>query len=158
MGAGARPREVREQLDYDAAEEKDEAERARVLMNLEQAVAFDTIDSAVRNKTGGCYFLNAPGGTGKTFTANAIIRAAHGRSEVVLAMATSGIAALLLNKGATAHSTLKIPVSGLDAKATLNVSLQSGRADDLGRGDADDLGRGDDVPPPRARGDRPVLP
>ena len=37
-----------------------------------QANAFDTIDGDVRAQRGGFYFINAPGGTGKTFTATAL--------------------------------------------------------------------------------------
>jgi len=38
-----------------------------------------------------------------------------------MAMATSGIAALLMPKGKTAHSSMKIPVKGLDKDSTCGV-------------------------------------
>lgn len=44
-------------------------------------------------------------------------------------MASSGIAALLLPKGETAHSTMKIPIRGLDATSVCPISKRSGRAD-----------------------------
>ena len=44
----------------------------RAAMNAVQANAFDTIDGDVRAQRGGFYFINAPGGTGKTFTATAL--------------------------------------------------------------------------------------
>ena len=59
----------------------------------------------------------------------ALIQACHGRGSIALAVATSGIAALLLPKGATAHSTFKLPCAGLDKNSTCNIPRQSGRAE-----------------------------
>ena len=86
---------------------------------------FKSIDEAKE----GFFFIDAPGGTSKTFTASALIKERHGRGEVALAMASSGIAALLLPKGVTAHSMCKIPVTGLCATSTRSMTKQSWRAD-----------------------------
>lgn len=51
----------------------------------------------------------------------------------MLACATSGIAALNLPKGATAHSTFKIPVKNLNAESVLSITAQSGRGELLRR-------------------------
>ncbi|XP_076932801.1 uncharacterized protein LOC143598480 [Bidens hawaiensis] len=49
------------------------------------------------------------GGTGKTFLWSTIISAIRCKGDVVLAVAASGIASLLLPSGRTAHSRFKIP-------------------------------------------------
>ena len=59
----------------------------------------------------------------------AIIHAARGRKQIVLACASSGIAATNLPGAGTAHSIFKIPVTNLNKDSTLGISYQSGRAD-----------------------------
>ena len=72
----------------------------------------------------------SPEGTAAIFhVAKALIQTCHGRGHIALGVATSGIASLLLPKGATAHSTFKFPVAGLDKHSTCNISRQSGRAE-----------------------------
>ena len=44
-------------------------------------------------------FLDAPGGTGKTFLINLIIQKLVTKKNIVIATATSGIASTLLYKG-----------------------------------------------------------
>ena len=56
------------------------------------------------------FFVNGPGGTGKSFTWNTITHSLHALGKIVLCVASSGIAALILIGGRTAHSTLAIPV------------------------------------------------
>lgn len=56
-------------------------------------------------------FLDAPGGTGKTYLTK-IILAQNIRNEgkIALAVASSGFAATLLPSGKTAHTMHKIPI------------------------------------------------
>ena len=78
------------------------------------------------------FFLDAPGGCGKTFTTNLLLAsvraadAAHGRplGGVAVAVASSGIAALLMDGGTTAHSRMKIPIE-LDAESRCNLGAQT---------------------------------
>lgn len=56
-------------------------------------------------------FLDAPGGTGKTFLANLILAKVRQSGKIALAVASSGIAATLLSDGKTAHSTFKLPLT-----------------------------------------------
>ena len=58
-----------------------------------------------------CYFLDAPDGTGKTFLINLILAKLQSEGKIVLATASSGIAATLLTGGRTLHSTFKIPLN-----------------------------------------------
>ncbi|GBP29212.1 ATP-dependent DNA helicase pif1 [Eumeta japonica] len=66
---------------------------------------------AVDNNTGGLFFLDAPGGTGKTFVISLILATIRSRCDIALALASSGIAATLLDGGRTAHSALKLPLN-----------------------------------------------
>ena len=53
----------------------------------------------------GKYFLDVPGGTGKTFIINLLLAKVRFDKKIALAVASSGIAATLLEGGQTAHST-----------------------------------------------------
>ena len=59
---------------------------------------------------GGVFFLDAPGGTGKTFLINTVLATIRSKNEIALATASSGIAATLLSGGRTLHSRFKIPL------------------------------------------------
>ena len=54
--------------------------------------------------------MDAPGGTGKTFTIEVICDFLRLRNKNVICVASSGVAAILLKGGRTAHSTFKIPI------------------------------------------------
>lgn len=62
------------------------------------------------NITNNIMFLDAPGGTGKTFLVNLILAKIRSRQKIALATASSGIASTLLHGGRTMHSTFKIPL------------------------------------------------
>lgn len=66
-------------------------------------------------------FLDWPGGTGKTFLLNSIIQLFYAHNVSTAAVSSSGVAALLLHLGTTAHSGFKIPFL-LDATSTCNLS------------------------------------
>ena len=51
------------------------------------------------NKEPGLIFLDAPGGTGKTFVINLIVKKLILQQKFVIATATSGIAATLILRG-----------------------------------------------------------
>ena len=77
-------------------------------LNEEQTLIADTI--AENLDQGGIYFVDAPGGTGKTFTSKIVLADARRKGLTALAVASSGIAATLLPGGRTAHSTFKLPL------------------------------------------------
>ena len=76
----------------------------------DQRVAFSAITSAISGNQGGLFFLDAPGGTGKTFLINLILAQVRQRGHIILAVASSGIASTLLEGGRTAHSAFKLPL------------------------------------------------
>jgi DNA replication protein DnaC len=67
--------------------------------------------NSVMNNKPKIFFLNGPGGTGKTHVYNTLCYALHAEGIIVLCVASSGIAALLLLGGRTSHSTFKIPIT-----------------------------------------------
>ncbi|GFX09790.1 ATP-dependent DNA helicase [Trichonephila clavipes] len=64
---------------------------------------------AVAAEQGG-FFSDVPGGTGKTFLISLILAKIRSQQKIALAVASSGIAATLLDGGRTAHSTFKLPL------------------------------------------------
>lgn len=59
----------------------------------------------------GIYYQdNGYGGTGKTYQWNTIVYYLRARKRIVLTVASSGVASLLLPNGRTAHSRFKIPI------------------------------------------------
>ena len=58
----------------------------------------------------GMFFINAAGGYGKAFFMEMILSSIHSAGKIALAIASSGIAAELLEGGRTAHSHFKIPI------------------------------------------------
>uniref|UniRef100_A0A0D3D610 ATP-dependent DNA helicase n=1 Tax=Brassica oleracea var. oleracea TaxID=109376 RepID=A0A0D3D610_BRAOL len=92
---------------------KDSSKEQISLLNEEQKKVYEAVLDSVHNNSGKLFFLYGPGGTGKTFVYNTIINKL--RSEkIVIPVASSGIAALLLPGGRTAHSRFKIPLNLFD--------------------------------------------
>ncbi|KAJ3858657.1 PIF1-like helicase-domain-containing protein [Lentinula novae-zelandiae] len=120
---------IAEQLDYDHEAEREQAEQSIVLMNSEQRMAFDNIMESVEKGNGSLFFLSGPGGTGKTFIYQALCHAIRAHGWITLCVASTGIAALLLPGGRTAHSMFKIPIDGLMEELLCNIPKQSSRAE-----------------------------
>ena len=96
------------------------------MLNADQLIVFNTVmkaidDFAVYPKV---FFVDGPGGTGKTFVYNTLLAKVRSRREIALAMASSGIAALLLNGGRTVHSRMKVPFSTY-AHSACSITKQS---------------------------------
>lgn len=70
------------------------------------------VDSVARNiqPPKNVFFIKAPGGTGKTFVFNTILAKLRSEGKVAVASASSGVAALLLVGGNTAHKKLRLPI------------------------------------------------
>ncbi|KAL1327298.1 hypothetical protein AAHE18_13G291500 [Arachis hypogaea] len=69
----------------------------------ESRYAFDKIVTAVYCDEGGFFFVYGHGDTGKTFLWNLMSAEIRSRGDIVLNVASSGIASLLLPNGKTAH-------------------------------------------------------
>lgn len=79
-------------------------------LNKDQKVAFKSIVDRIRKDEPGLFFVSGHGGTGKTFLWNALVAYLRGYKRIVLTVASSGVASLLLPGGRTAHSRFKIPI------------------------------------------------
>uniref|UniRef100_A0A0L8IB38 ATP-dependent DNA helicase n=1 Tax=Octopus bimaculoides TaxID=37653 RepID=A0A0L8IB38_OCTBM len=78
---------------------------------------------------GGIFFLDAPAGTGKTFVTKLILAEIRRTQGIALAVASSGIAALLPG-GRTAHSTFKLPLDLAKTDTPIcNISNSSDQAE-----------------------------
>ena len=84
--------------------------RAIQSLNEKQRIAFNEIIERVDDKKSGAFFIDGPGGTGKTYLYRALLAKIRSRGEIALATATIGIATSLLPGGRTAHSRFKIPL------------------------------------------------
>ena len=102
---------LREELNYNANKLKEENSILVQNLNNEQNFIYEKILYSVKNKKQKLFFIYGHGGTGKTYLWNAIISKIRSDSEIVLAVASSGIASLLLPKGRIAHSRFRIPLS-----------------------------------------------
>src|SRR5258708_10948514 len=94
------------------------------LLNNEQWIAYDGVVRAFRSGRGGVFFIHGPGGTGKTFLYKLIAKAIHSNGQIVFCSASSGVAAILLHDGATAHSSFKIPIQ-LHESSSCKIELHS---------------------------------
>jgi len=96
---------------YDVDEMATLVDEQRAIFNPDQATAFDAILESITNNQGYLFFIHAAGDYGKIFLCNTIAAEVRRRGQIVLCVASSGIAALLLNGGRTSHSCFKIPLS-----------------------------------------------
>lgn len=104
-------REYRREVNYDQGEQQAYVHHNAALLTADQREVYDCFYFMV-DRNGGVLFLDAPGGTGKTFLINLILARirSEGTCKIALATASSGIAATLLTGGHTLHSTFKIPL------------------------------------------------
>ncbi|KIH67418.1 hypothetical protein ANCDUO_02256 [Ancylostoma duodenale] len=99
------------------------------LLVPDQRLAYEAIMDMIRNGNGGLIFLDAPGGTGKTFLINLLLAEIRRENEIAVAVASSSIAATLLDGGRTAHSALKPPLDlARSENPVCNISKGSGKA------------------------------
>ncbi|XP_061343010.1 uncharacterized protein LOC133289157 [Gastrolobium bilobum] len=123
---------VMDELLYDRFSLKEEHDRLLNSLTDEQRVVYDKIISAVSAGKGGFFFLYGFGGTGKTFIWNTQSAFVRSQAEIVLNVASSGIASLLLPGGRTAHSRFRIPIQ-ITEDATCNIKQNSTLAELLSK-------------------------
>ncbi|GJV48551.1 DNA helicase [Tanacetum coccineum] len=101
-------------------------------LNEDQKLIFNEIVTAVQPNVQKLMFIYGHGGTGKTFLWKAITTALRSEEKIVLAVASSGIASLLLPSGRTAHSRFQLPLN-LKDESTCHIKKNSQLADLLRR-------------------------
>ncbi len=97
--------------DYNVEVLQTEVVMAIESLNDGQRAAYNGVIDAYAAHHTKVIFIDGPGGTGKTYIKNLILNAMCSRGDIALAVASSGIAALLLSRRRTAHSYLKIPIA-----------------------------------------------
>ncbi|XP_071732974.1 uncharacterized protein [Rutidosis leptorrhynchoides] len=103
-----------DELSYDKSTLTNQHSDSITKLTSEQKEAYDQIIKAVDHGKGGVFFLYRYGGTGKTFLWKTLSAALRSKGEIVLNVAISGIVALLLSGGRTAHSRFHIPLHPTD--------------------------------------------
>lgn len=98
----------------------------RPKLNDQQRDAYEFIMNRLSSDDGGIIFLDAPGGTGKTFLLNLILSSIRLNQQVAIAVASSAIASTFSIGGRTAHAALKIPLDiASKENPTCNISRNS---------------------------------
>jgi hypothetical protein len=117
-------RVVAEETDYDTNWLHGLWQQGYGSANPEQKAIFDTVTAAVESGNGGLFFIDGPGGTGKTFVENVLLAYVRSRRHVALAVASSGIASILLEGGRTSHSRFKIPID-INSESICSIGAQT---------------------------------
>ncbi len=91
-------------------------------LNPKQRAVYDNVMAVVDCRA---FFVDGLGGTSKTFLYSCLLSTVRAQGRVAIAVALSGIAALLLDGGRTAHSRFKIPVQDLNSTSTCYISRDS---------------------------------
>ena len=120
---------ISEQLDYNPQSEHEKAIEKVSQFNADQLDAYNTVIDSISNKSGQLFFLHGPAGTGKTYVYNGLCNFVRSKSWVVLEVASSGISALLIAGGRTAHSMFKIPIHDLTSTSFCAIPKNSLRAE-----------------------------
>jgi len=105
---------------YDADEERLRHDEMGVLGDEQQRI-YDAVMGSVQDAAGTVFYADGEGGAGKTFLYEKLLHRVRAEGWVPLAVAMSGIAALLLPGGTTAHHRFRLPVPLPLTDAVCNV-------------------------------------
>ena len=100
---------IQDELSYDTNKLLLQAQSMISKLNARQTSAFKSITDTVLSGRPGFFFVSGYGGTGKTFLWGTVVAWLRSQRKIVLTVASSGVASLLLPGGRTAHSRFKIP-------------------------------------------------
>ncbi|XP_052114412.1 uncharacterized protein LOC107480535 [Arachis duranensis] len=101
-----------DELNYDRVELQRQHIQCLSKLTREQMRVYDKIMNAAESQHGRMFFfLYDHGGTGKTFLWKTLASTLRSKGQIVLTVASSGIASLLLPGGRTAHPRFVIPLT-----------------------------------------------
>ncbi|KAG6463394.1 hypothetical protein O3G_MSEX013848 [Manduca sexta] len=122
-------REYCAKIGYNSMELLATLENGVPMMTAEQRSVNDRVCESFHNNLGTIWFLDVPGGTGKTFLTKLILAYVRNQRKIALTVASSGIAATLLPGGKTAHTMFKIPIDlNRTESPTCSISRNSDKA------------------------------
>lgn len=99
-----------DELSYDISDMTESLDENITRLNSNKKNVFDAIYNSAMNDDGRTFFVYGYGGTGKTFLWTTLLNSVRRQGKIALAVASSGIASLLLPGGRTSHSRFKIPL------------------------------------------------
>ncbi|KAH0633187.1 hypothetical protein KY284_035973 [Solanum tuberosum] len=111
---------IRDEMRYNKGALTDEHQELLQNLTDEHKTVYRKIMSAVITNSGGFFFLYGFGGTEKTFIWRTLSAAIRSKRDIVLTVASSGIASLLLPGGRTSHSRFVIPLN-INEDSTCNI-------------------------------------
>jgi PIF1-like helicase len=120
---------ISQQMNYDSQTEAAAAHLLTSSLNDDQRHAFLKIWQSIAEKEGKIFFIDGFRGCGKTYLYQAICHAVRAEGLIVLCVASTGLACLLLPGSQTAHSMFKIPIDTLDGSSVCSIPKESLRAD-----------------------------
>ncbi len=101
---------IHEEMSYDSDALLHVIHDAEPHLNQDQATFYQAVIGTIHEKRPTVFFLDGPGGTGKTHVYGLLLAKVRSQKRIALAVTSFGIAALLLEGGRTAHSRFKIPI------------------------------------------------
>jgi hypothetical protein len=119
-----RNRLINEEVNYDMDKIKVEHQNILNNLNQDQKKAYNAIMDSVDKSLGKKIFVEGYGATGKTYPWKAITTKLRSEGKIVHAVASCGIAALLLQGGRTAHSRFRIPLN-INEESTCEIKQGS---------------------------------
>ena len=120
---------ISQQLNYDPENESFSAHHLLSSLTVDQRNTFNQIWISIMHKQGKTFFIDGFGGCGKTYLYQTVCHAVRAQGIIILCVASTGLACLLLPGGQTAHSMFKIPIDALDDTSVCNIGKESLRAD-----------------------------
>lgn len=104
---------ILEQVNYNPEAKRAELNARLPTLNNDQRTAYMQITESIEHQDPKVFFLNGQGGSGKTYVYNTICAKLQSEGMIILCVSSSGISALLIHGGRTAHSVFKIPIDNL---------------------------------------------
>jgi hypothetical protein len=120
------PVEIQEETNYDREKMTGLIHECEPNLNRQQLAFYNEVQLAIQDRgcKSRCYFLDAPGGTGKTYLLNLLLAKVRLDNKIALATASTGVAAILLEGGRTLHSRAKVPLI-CDAHSSCNINVRT---------------------------------
>ncbi|XP_076037522.1 uncharacterized protein LOC143022975 [Oratosquilla oratoria] len=119
---------IRREKAYNKEKLTEEVKEKSLLLNSKQRLCYDTvlfrIENAQKYRHNGI-FLDAPGGTGKSFVLNILLDTVRSQGKIALAVASSGIASTVLHGGRTPHNMFKIPLMDYNEVCACSIKKNS---------------------------------